>query len=78
MQSLFWMAFPIAGHAGFWYTDCIANAKGGGSMKTLCTARLILRPWTLEDAPDMYDYARTPNVGPAAGWKPHELSLIHI
>lgn len=53
MQSLFWMAFPIAGHAGFWYTDCIANAKGGGSMKTLCTARLILRPWTLEDAPDM-------------------------
>lgn len=41
-------------------------------MKTLCTARLILRPWTLEDAPDMYDYARTPNVGPAAGWKPHE------
>ena len=20
----------------------------------------------------MYDYARTPNVGPAAGWKPHE------
>lgn len=41
-------------------------------MKTLETPRLLLRPWTLEDAPDMYDYARTANVGPAAGWKPHE------
>ena len=36
------------------------------------TARLILRAWTMEDAEDMYDYACTDIVGPAAGWKPHE------
>ena len=41
-------------------------------LKLLETERLILRPWTLEDAQDLYDYAQSPAVGPAAGWKPHE------
>lgn len=41
-------------------------------LKILETERLILRPWTLEDAQDLYDYAQSPAVGPAAGWKPHE------
>ena len=41
-------------------------------MKALETERLILRPWRLEDAADMYAYAKNPNVGPNAGWKPHE------
>lgn len=41
-------------------------------MKVLETERLILRPWRLEDAADMYAYAKNPNVGPNAGWKPHE------
>lgn len=41
-------------------------------MKTIETVRLILRAWTMEDAPDLYDYAKSPLVGPAAGWKPHE------
>lgn len=41
-------------------------------MKKLETERLILRPWTMEDAQDMYEYACTPKVGPMAGWKPHE------
>ena len=36
------------------------------------TDRLILRTWERRDAPDLYEYARNPNVGPAAGWKPHE------
>ena len=36
------------------------------------TERLILRPWRMEDAKDMYEYARDPAVGPNAGWKPHE------
>ena len=36
------------------------------------TERLILRPWRMEDAEDMYEYARDPAVGPNAGWKPHE------
>ena len=36
------------------------------------TERLILRGFTLEDAADLYDYAKNPNVGPHGGWKPHE------
>jgi ribosomal-protein-alanine N-acetyltransferase len=38
---------------------------------TLETERLILRPWREEDAADLYEYARDPLVGPAAGWPPH-------
>ena len=41
-------------------------------MKTIETKRLILRAWTPEDAPDLFAYAKSPLVGPAAGWKPHE------
>lgn len=41
-------------------------------MKRLETERLILRPWSMEDADDMYAYACTAKVGPMAGWKPHE------
>lgn len=40
-------------------------------MKTLETERLILRNWTLEDAEDLFDYAISHRVGPAAGWPPH-------
>lgn len=36
------------------------------------TERLILRPFRVEDASDMYAYACDPDVGPMAGWKPHE------
>ena len=35
------------------------------------TERLLLRPWRMEDAEDMYAYARTEEVGPMAGWVPH-------
>jgi len=35
------------------------------------TERLLLRPWREEDAEDLYEYAKDPNVGPAAGWNPH-------
>lgn len=35
------------------------------------TPRLILREIDLYDAYDMYEYAKLPNVGPTAGWKPH-------
>jgi len=35
------------------------------------TRRLVLRPWREEDAEVLYEYARDPDVGPAAGWKPH-------
>lgn len=41
-------------------------------MKRIETERLILDKWSKKDAKDLFEYARTPNVGPAAGWKPHE------
>lgn len=37
----------------------------------LQTRRLILRPWDLSDASDLYQYARNPAIGPAAGWPVH-------
>ncbi|MFV0516717.1 MAG: GNAT family N-acetyltransferase [Aminipila sp.] len=36
------------------------------------TERLLLRPFEMSDAEDVYAYAKNPNVGPTAGWKPHE------
>jgi RimJ/RimL family protein N-acetyltransferase len=37
----------------------------------LKTARLTLRPWTESDAESLYEYAKDPLVGPAAGWPVH-------
>lgn len=39
---------------------------------TFETNRLLLRPWREEDAEALYFYARDPEVGPPAGWQPHE------
>lgn len=36
------------------------------------TKRLILRRWEESDAEDLYKYASNPNVGPIAGWPPHQ------
>ena len=35
------------------------------------TKRLILRPWSEDDAKELYKYASDPDVGPPAGWPPH-------
>ena len=35
------------------------------------TERLLLRPWEESDAADLYEYAKDPRIGPAAGWPPH-------
>lgn len=40
-------------------------------MTTIQTPRLILRPWSYEDAVVLYTYASDPRVGPPAGWPPH-------
>lgn len=40
-------------------------------MKTLTTERLILSKWKISDARTLFEYAKNPNVGPAAGWPPH-------
>ena len=36
------------------------------------TERLILRRWKDSDAEDLYKYASDPDVGPIAGWPPHQ------
>lgn len=41
-------------------------------MKVLETERLILRQFEVNDLDDFYEYANNPNVGPNAGWPPHE------
>lgn len=41
-------------------------------MERLETQRLILRPVRESDADALYEYARDPSVGPAAGWQPHK------
>jgi len=35
------------------------------------TERLVLRPWTEDDAESLYEYAKDPRVGPSAGWQAH-------
>ncbi len=35
------------------------------------TERLTLRPLSLRDIDDVFEYAKSPLVGPNAGWKPH-------
>lgn len=41
-------------------------------MDTITTQRLILRPFLATDLDDVFEYCSSPNVGPNAGWKPHE------
>lgn len=36
------------------------------------TDRLTLRPWLDSDARCLYHFAKNPNIGPIAGWPPHE------
>lgn len=38
----------------------------------LKTENLILRPWKDSDAECLYHFAKNPNIGPIAGWPPHE------
>lgn len=40
-------------------------------LPTLFTNRLVIRPLSVLDADDMFEYAKTPHVGPVAGWAPH-------
>lgn len=35
------------------------------------TERLVLREWQEEDAEDLYNLAKDPEIGPPAGWPPH-------
>lgn len=44
----------------------------GEDMKKLETERLILRTLNLDDLDDFFSYCIKPNIGPNAGWRPHE------
>ena len=48
------------------------NAKFDITGVVLETERLILREWNPNDLEDFYEYATDPDVGPRAGWYPHE------
>lgn len=39
---------------------------------TLYTDRLILRKWEESDAESMYELCKDPDIGPIAGWPPHQ------
>ena len=41
-------------------------------MKVLETERLLLRPFAEGDLSDFFSYAKDPDIGPNAGWPPHE------
>lgn len=41
-------------------------------MSVINTKRLVLRGINEQDVDDIYEYACSPDVGPNAGWKPHE------
>lgn len=41
-------------------------------MKNIKIEKLLLRPLTMADSNDVYTYSKSKNVGPRAGWKPHE------
>lgn len=41
-------------------------------MKRLETDRLILRSFKIKDTSAVFDYAKRDDVGPNAGWKPHQ------
>lgn len=41
-------------------------------MTKMETERILLRPWSEEDAETLYRYASDPEVGPRAGWPPHK------
>lgn len=42
------------------------------SAPMLHTSRLLLRPWLESDASELFRLAKDPDVGPRAGWPPHQ------
>ncbi len=51
----------------------MGKLEAGEEKVILETKRLVLRPWedTQTDAEAMYEYAKDPDIGPAAGWPVH-------
>lgn len=51
---------------------CQPVQKNPAPPQEMETARLILRKWRDSDADDLFFYAKDPDVGPIAGWQPHQ------
>ena len=49
--------------------DCYKDVSSDGVMET---SRIVLRPWRDSDAAVLYKWASDPDVGPRAGWAPHQ------
>ena len=56
----------LAGHL------IVDNVDQLRSVIALSTPRLIFRPWLDSDAKVLFKYASDPDVGPRAGWPPHQ------
>ena len=41
-------------------------------MNSIETRRLLFRPWSVDDAEELFALASDPDVGPRAGWPPHQ------
>lgn len=46
-------------------------SKTNEPLTPLETSSLLLRPFRMSDLNDFYEYAKRPEVGPNAGWRPH-------
>lgn len=53
-----------------WYATALLLQRLRENMP-LETQRLLLRPWRVEDAPQLYAYAKDPQIGYSAGWPAH-------
>ena len=63
------LSVPVVTASGF--PSPVLAGAGSPSETELATGRLVLRVWRESDAGALYEYARDPEVGPAAGWPPH-------
>lgn len=55
-----------------WFRFRQGKEKAALRQKTLNTERLLLRAFEANDGLDVFAYAKSPRVGPMAGWAPHK------
>lgn len=74
-----WTFFAFDSYCVMWFfyllvIDLITNENQINSIPAIVlhTERLTLRPITKTDEADIYEYCANPEVGPNAGWKPHD------
>ena len=54
------------------WATCLRGYEKEEKRMKLETERLILRRWEEADAESLFEYAKDPDVGPIAGWPPHQ------